>query len=133
VLSRNPDTVFIEFGINDAYEPFHISVETCRSRLENMIDVILKHNPDCEIILLTTNAVAGKPAEVRPHLEDYYQVYRDVAKERSLLLVDMYPLWQKLLQDDRATYDRYVRDGLHPGALGCEKVITPAILDAMGF
>lgn len=133
VLERNPDCVFIEYGINDAYQGYKIPAEKCRANLENMIDRILKHNPECEIILMTTNSVAGKAAEVRPHLEDYYQVYRDVAKERGLLLVDHYPTWKKLLEEDRATYDKYVPDGLHPAPLGCQKVITPAILQAMGF
>jgi len=133
VLARNPDTVFIEYAINDAYEGYKIPVAKCRSNLENMIDRILKQNPECEIILMTMNPVVGKALTVRPHLEDYYQVYRDVAKERGLLLVDHYPTWKKILEENRATFDKYVRDGLHPGALGCSKVITPAILKAMGF
>ena len=133
VLARNPDTVFIEFAINDAYEPYKPSPEKCRANLENMIDRILKHNPECEIIPMTTNPVVGKAAEVRPHLEDYYQVYREVAKERGLLLIDHYPAWKKILEEARATFDKYIPDGLHPGELGCRKVITPAILRAMGF
>ncbi|MBI3948236.1 MAG: SGNH/GDSL hydrolase family protein [Armatimonadetes bacterium] len=133
VLRTHPDCVFLEFGINDAYDGYKIPVETCRSNLVTMIDRILATNPECEIILMTMNPTLGKPKDVRPHLEDYYQVYRDVAKERGLLLVDHYTNWLTVLQTDRAAFDRFIPDGLHPGALGCSIVITPGILSALGL
>ena len=133
VLPRNPDLVFIEFAINDAFEGYGISVNQARANLDAMIDRIHAHNSDCEVILMTMNAVAGSAADVRPHLEDYYQMYRDVAHERGLLLVDIYPQWKQLLEEDRARFDRYIPDGLHPNALGAREVITPAVLRAMGF
>lgn len=133
VLKRSPDAVIIEFGINDAYEGYQMTLEQSRKNLETMIDRILQKNPDCDIILMTMNAVSGKPADVRPQLEEHYQIYRDVAKARGLVLVDMYPTWKKLQQDDPVMYKKYVPDGLHPGPLGDANVIVPAITKAMGL
>ncbi len=66
-------------------------------------------------------------------MRDYYQMYREVAKERKLQLIDHYPQWEKILKQDPALFKKYVPDGIHPGPEGCEAVITPAIVEALGM
>jgi lysophospholipase L1-like esterase len=131
VLKHKPDAVFIEFAINDAYLPYRTSVALCRRNLEAMIDRILEQSPKCEIFLMTMNPPIKVHLARRPHFEEYYQVYRDVAKERKLRLIDLYVAWKAVLDKDKALFDRYVPDGIHPAAEGCEKVITPGILAAL--
>jgi lysophospholipase L1-like esterase len=140
VLKHKPDVVFLEFAVNDAFLPYKTSPAQCRKNLEAMINDILRHHARCEIILMTMNEAVdnptgppyrGKHRSNRPNLPDYYQVYRDVAKERKLLLVDHYPRWQALREHDRATFDRYVPDGIHPNSEGCARVITPALVEAI--
>ena len=133
VLRINPDCVLLEFAINDAYEGYEIPVDACRRNLETMIDRIEAHDADCEIILMTTNPTVGKPSEVRPHLVEYYEVYREVAAARGLLLVDHYRNWLRVLREHREAFDRFIPDGLHPASLGCRIVITPGILDVLGL
>ncbi len=133
VLRTQPDCVFLEFGINDAFEGYQIPVGACRSNLVTMIDRILAVNPACEIILMTMNPVTGKPRAVRPNLEAYYQVYRDVAAERGLMLMDHHANWSRVLAEDPPLFERFVPDGLHPAALGYTIVVTPAILAALGL
>ena len=133
VIEKKPDTVLIEFSINDAYLPYHTSVQQARSNLENMIDRILKPNANCEIILMVMNPPVGVHLEQRPRIKDYNQMYRDVAKDRKLLLIDHYPNWEKILKDDPALFNKYVPDGIHPGAEGCQRVIAPEILKALGI
>ena len=60
--------------------------------------------------------------ERRPNINAYYQMYRDVAKERKLLLIDHHPNWIKILESDKELFDRYVPDGIHPGPGGEEPV-----------
>lgn len=132
VLQEKPDCVFIEFAMNDAYLPYRISQKTCAQNLDRMIDRILEMNPNCEIILMTMNPPVGKHLDERPEIEQYYQIYRDIAKRRDLLLIDHYPNWKKLAENDRKTFDVYVPDGIHPAACGCEKIIIPAILETFG-
>lgn len=133
VLRKNPDTVFIEFAINDSVDRFKTTVEGARSNLCTMIDRILKARPDCEIILMAMNPVTGKAADSRSRLPEFYQMYRDVAKTRGLSLIDHYPQWKQVLDKDPALFRKYVPDGLHPGAEGCSKVITPEISKALGI
>jgi hypothetical protein len=60
-------------------------------------------------------------------------MYRDVAKERKLKLIDHYGNWERIMEKDRALFDKYVPDGIHPGPEGCTQVITPAILNGLGI
>ncbi len=94
---------------------------------------ILKANPKCEIILMVMNPPVGIHLERRPKIKDYYQMYRNVAKDRKLLLIDHYPKWKEVLNEDADLFKKYVPDGIHPGAKGCEIVITPGIITALGI
>jgi lysophospholipase L1-like esterase len=136
VLAKKPDTVFIEFSINDSVDRFKASVDMARNNLNNMIDRILKQNADCEIILMVMNPVnpaADRWAKSRSRLKKFNQMYRDVAKERNFLLIDHYPKWQKILDKNPALFSKYVPDGLHPGPEGCLNVVTPEIIKALGI
>lgn len=137
VLAHHPDTVFIEFAMNDAFlyndgTP-NLSVAQARANLIAIIDAIRAQNPGAEIILQTMNTVWNSPtgsnasATLRPNLAAYYQMYREVAATRNLLLIDHHPNWAALQQDDPATYQTYVPDGVHPGAAGLGRVVLPLL------
>lgn len=135
VIDQKPDVVFIEFSVNDAVDRFEIPLEESRKNLETIIDKILAANPRCQIILHVTNPVVDRPVGdkgARSKLEFYQQMYRDVGARRGLLVVDDMPVWQRVLDKGPAEYKKYVPDGLHPNAQGCELVITPTILSAIG-
>ncbi len=119
-ISKKPDTVFIEFSINDAFLPYNTSVTQARTNLNIMIDRILAGNRHCEIILMVMNPPVGVHLERRPRVKAYNQVYRDVARERCLMLIDHYPEWEAILTKNQDLYRRCIPDGIHPGSEGCE-------------
>jgi lysophospholipase L1-like esterase len=132
VIAHKPDVVFIEFGVNDAYLPYNISLEESKKNLNTMIDKILAANPATEIILQTMNSVTdhatfGLHATVRPQVAAYYQGYRDVAKARGLLVVDHYRNWLKIMTDDLPLFDRLVPDRIHPQVPGLQQVLLPEL------
>jgi len=131
VLQKKPDTVIIEWAINDAFLQYKTSVEDARKNLETMIDKITQQNPAAEVILMTMNPPIKVHLEKRPEIEKYYQMYRDVAAARKLRLVDHYPNWKKILETNTAEFDKLVPDGIHPNAAGAEKVITPVLLNSL--
>lgn len=133
VIEKKPDTVLIEFSINDAYLPYKTSVPQARSNLVEMIDRIQKANASCEVILMVMNPPVGGHLEQRPKITDYNQMYRDVAKDRKLRLIDHHPNWEKILKADPELFRKYMPDGIHPGAEGCKMVITPEIFKALGL
>jgi lysophospholipase L1-like esterase len=137
VLAHQPDTVFIEFAMNDAFlysdgTP-QLTVAQARTNLLSMIDAIKSQNPAAEVILQTMNTVWDSPAgsnasaTLRPNLAAYYQMYREVAAERGLLLIDHHPNWAALQQENLATFQGYVPDGVHPVSQGIAKVVLPLL------
>lgn len=137
VLNRNPDTVLIEFAMNDAFlytdgTP-QLSVAQARQNLESMILAIRQHNPQAEIILQTMNEVWDSPtgsnqsATLRPHLAAYYQMYREVAAAGGIMIIDHQANWAALKDEAPATFRSYVPDGVHPNATGCSKIIFPLL------
>jgi hypothetical protein len=60
-------------------------------------------------------------------------MYREVAKAKSLRLIDHYPNWRTILDHDQARFMKLVPDGIHPGAEGCQQVIMPTLLAALGL
>jgi len=137
-VALKPDVVFIEFTTNDAYLPYNISQADSKRNLNTMIDAILAGNPNAEIILQTMNSVKDNPkagagnlhASTRPELAKYAQGYRDVARERGLLLVDNYPNWLKIMTENPDPFDRLVPDRIHPQAEGYRQVMLPALKEA---
>jgi lysophospholipase L1-like esterase len=135
VLSQNPDTVFLEFAVNDALADRNISLDESRDNLNTMIDRILAEGPMREIILMTMNPAWDSPlgshATFRPNLAQYYQGYRDVAAERGLLLIDHYVHWVQLRDSDLAQFQQYIPDGVHPTAEALQQIVTPEIIRSL--
>jgi lysophospholipase L1-like esterase len=135
VIEKEPDTVFIEFGINDSVERFKGSPEVAKRNLINMIDRINKALPECEIILMTMTPGNKHPQghrSYRKSIPDHYEMYRSVAKEKGLQLIDHYPNWIKLQETNPELFKKYVPDTIHPTAKGNLNVVTPVILDQLG-
>jgi acyl-CoA thioesterase I len=131
ILKLKPDTVIIEFAINDAFTKYATTVDAARKNLETMIERIQKANPAAEVILMTMNPPVREHLERRPEIEKYYQMYREVAAAKKLQLVDQEPVWQKILASDKAQFDALVPDGIHPNAKGGQTVTTPTLLKAL--
>jgi acyl-CoA thioesterase-1 len=131
VIKKKPDAVLIEFAMNDAFLNYKTSVELARLNLNYMIDRIKIYNPDCEVILQTMNIALDGHGTARPDLLAYYEMYRDVAKKRKLLLIDHYPHWKTLLDEGREAYLKAMPDGLHPGVEASKNIIAPYILERL--
>ena len=134
LANENPDAIFIEFAINDAFLPYHISNQASEENLQTMIDQInewaKKQNQGkgkkVDIIVQTMNNCINVHATSRPNLEQYYEGYKQVVrKNRGVLLIDNYANWMTLYnsQADHATWHRYVPDGIHPNADGDREIL----------
>tara|TARA_B110000305_G_scaffold240689_1_gene312096 strand:- start:4875 stop:5945 length:1071 start_codon:yes stop_codon:yes gene_type:complete len=133
VIQNKPDTVFIEFAVNDAVARRKTSVEHARKNLEGMIDRLLQAQPNCGIILMVMNPPVGQTAVQRPNLAAYNQMYRDVAKKKKLQLIDHFPVWKKLLNEDPGRFIEYVPDTIHPVREGALRVIMPTMIQALNL
>ena len=134
VLAKKPDLVFIEFSINDANTKNAVSLEKSGANLDRMVKAVRQQNPDADVVLQTMNLAWDSPVvkgktygSDRKNLVTYYDVYRQYATKHGLPLVDNLPAWQKLLQDDRAAYEKKVPDGIHPDSSASVDVTWKAI------
>lgn len=137
VLDHQPDTVFIEFAMNDAFRYSDgtpsLSVDEAKANLVAMIEAIRASDPDTEIILQTMNTVWDSPtgsnqsASLRPDLAAYYQMYREVAAGFGLTLIDHHGAWKRLQENDPEKFRSYVPDGVHPTAAGLREVMLPLL------
>jgi acyl-CoA thioesterase-1 len=83
------------------------------------------------VILQTMNIALDGHATARPDLLKYYQMYRDVAKARGLLLIDHYPHWQALLAKGKDAYIKEVPDAIHPGVEASKNIIAPYVVQRL--
>jgi len=128
VIKKKPDAVMVEFSINDAYLDFKTSPQLARLNLNYIIDRIKLSNSDCEIILQIMNIPVGESAKVRPNLEEYVQMYKQVARERKLRLIDHSPYWKDILKNGQDAYLKYVPDGIHPDVKSARELIAPFVV-----
>ena len=142
LTNDNPDVVFIEFGINDAYTPYRISEQESRDNLQAMINQIrdwaAKQNQgsgkNVEIVVQTMNNCVSMHSAQRPELAQYYQIYREVAQaNKGVLFIDTYGKWLELYKSqlDHSTWNGYVPDGIHPNAEGAKAIIVPSVQQAL--
>ena len=139
VLDHHPDLLFVEFAINDAATKHGISTNQCSENLDALIQAVRAQNPAVEFVLQTMNPAWDSPKSApkkyagdRPNLNDYYQVYRDYAAAHHLPLVDQYPHWKKIMDEEPDRYHEMVPDGIHPDKKPSSDVAWPnvkALLD----
>lgn len=136
VIAKKPDTVLIEFAVNDAFKlpgkDAPVTQKQCRKNLEEMIDRIKTTLPGTEIIIQTMNPSWDAPngngsGLKRPELASYYEVYRKVAAERGLQLIDHNKNWEKIRSENEEQFKAYVADGVHPTKEASVKVTFPEL------
>lgn len=140
VIAKKPDTVIIEFAVNDAvlFPDLNqrVSIEGSARNLETMVERIRKALPETEIIVQTMNGVWDSPkgngsATRRPELDAYYEGYRKTAAKLGLKLIDHHKNWEKLRAEDEEKFKAYVADGVHPTPEASLKITFPEIKRAL--
>jgi lysophospholipase L1-like esterase len=130
VLAHAPDVLFMEFAINNAVARFAITPGESRHNLEVMLDRLAAQRPHGAIVLQVMNPVIDRPPGHdghRPDLPAYEQIYREVAKERGLILIDHAPAWAALLARGEPAFRLFVPDGLHPSPADYAACMLPML------
>jgi lysophospholipase L1-like esterase len=141
VLSHDPDTVIIQFGINDAAvdvwkdppatEP-RVPLEKYENNLRHFIHVLAKR--DVSVVLMTPNPLRwtqkmremyGKPPYL-PHEKDgfniilrtYAEKVRQIATTENIPLIDVYRTFEETEGKGGRSVAELLLDGIHPNAPG---------------
>lgn len=137
LANDDPDVVFIEFAINDAYKAFKMSPDDSAKSLQKLIDRIRTwadaRKKTVEIVVQTMNNTGESYVALENDVGPYYEAWRKAAAANKVLLIDHYPNWLQLYNSEpnHATWRKYVNDDVHPTALGAAKVILPEIQRAL--
>ncbi|TVR45115.1 MAG: SGNH/GDSL hydrolase family protein [Planctomycetota bacterium] len=139
VLSQRPDGVIIEFASNDSVSRINQSVDQARQNWERMITVIRAELPETDIFLFVTNPLwdrdssgRGAGASNRPHVEDYFNMLRELAIVHQTYLIDTWHDYLDVMDPPNfRQYRSYVGDGRHPSRRGVNEITVPMILQVM--
>jgi acyl-CoA thioesterase I len=126
-IAAAPDLVLLEFAINDADLRRGLSLSDSRDNHRALLARLKEGLPEARIVLMTTNPATGLRRLLRPRLADYYALYRDLAAEMDVGLIDLYPRWLAL---PRAAQG--LTDGVHPAPDSAASVIVPVVTAYLG-
>jgi lysophospholipase L1-like esterase len=124
-LEGKPDVLIVEFAINDALKDGRgLSLSEAERLTRQLISTARRESPATRIYLLITNPVQGSKIASRPDLHAHYEMYRRLAAEEAIGLIDTEHQWA-------AFGSRILRDDLHPTKEGHTKVIASAVVMAL--
>jgi lysophospholipase L1-like esterase len=152
VVEQKPDTIIIEFGMNDCIRRLAdpsatpprledqpqpaVPLEQFRKNLVTMVDRLRKELPATEVFLMTMNPAFDSTStpnsgKYRGALPVYYAAMNEIAAEKSVKFIDIYPQWLEALKKDAEARGKFIPDGVHPKPAGVDAVTMPAIQEAL--
>jgi lysophospholipase L1-like esterase len=124
-----PDIAMIEFLANDSDLRHLRSVAGSRASHRRIVAALRTGGHAPAIALMTMNPAFGLRGLGRPRLSAFEAMYRQLARDEGLGLVDLAPRWQAALRN--ADPARLLPDGLHPTEEAQAAVTLPGIRAAL--
>lgn len=121
-----PDITVVEFSGNDASPRQGLPLFLARKRTLLLVETLRQAGSIA--FLSTMNPGWGGEAVTRPGQARYHGMYRDVAIETGIGMIDTAPQWRAL---DLETRRLLVPDNGHPNDSGAELITIPAFLAAL--
>jgi len=131
VRAHQADWVIVQFGINDCWVDSGIEGGASRVALadykKNLTEIVQTLQQDStRVILMTPNQLRSDVARWRvDRMEDYVRAVRQVAKQQTVPLVDIWDAYSELSESER---DALLLDAVHPNddgqALVAESIAT---------
>lgn len=125
IVALEPDTVLIEFAINDAHLIKGFSRAEARRNVCTLVEGVRAGSPDAEIVLVSMNPVHGPRGWMRPRHDAFNDDYGPLAQELSVRWVDLRPIWRESGLDMRES----IPDGVHPTSNAAARIMTKAGAD----
>lgn len=109
----SPDIAFLMIGMNDCSEDSDVTLETYRNNLEQLVSMFQEMNT--RLILQTTCPILPGTADDRePHFSDYMDAIRNIAKSKSIPLIDHTKYWRQNIEQ----HNFWMSDSFHPNQYG---------------
>lgn len=122
VLSLNPDCVFVQFALNDAFSGY--SSEDYRKHIEMIIKKIISRS-DADIMLITSVCL------IDDHQDEVIRIYYDeldaLSRKFRLPIVKVHEYWKSKISEGINFVDLTLYDLAHPNEKGY-KLMAEAIM-----
>ncbi|MGE0231390.1 MAG: SGNH/GDSL hydrolase family protein [Flavobacteriaceae bacterium] len=128
VVRQRPDAVLIEFSVNDASLHRFVGLQESGANVRGIVERLKRELPEARIYLMTMSPVIGMRGLIRPFLDDYYALYRDLSQELGTGFIDNRPAWATLSPDE---LEAALPDGSHPDPAVARRLIVPVIAEAL--
>jgi lysophospholipase L1-like esterase len=109
VLYYNPDCVFIQYAINDAFSGF--TEQQFKNNIKGMIEKI-KENANTDIILITSDYIGDNDDNLS--VERYYQQLTALGEDYRIPVALVHEYWKKKITDGIPFESLVQYDGVHP-------------------
>jgi acyl-CoA thioesterase-1 len=109
VLYYNPDCVFIQYAINDAFSGF--TEQQFKKNIKSIIERI-NENADTDIILITSDYIGDN--DDNRSVERYYQQLTVLGEDYSIPVALVHEYWKKKIADGIPFESLVQYDGVHP-------------------
>ncbi len=109
VLYYNPDCVFIQYALNDAFSGF--TEQQFKNNIKGMIEKI-KENANTDIILITSDYIGDN--DDNRSVERYYQQLTVLGEDYRIPVALVHEYWKKKITDGIPFESLVQYDGVHP-------------------
>jgi lysophospholipase L1-like esterase len=125
VIDMNPDLVFIQFGLNDAYTG--ISLESFKNTVRMMVDAI-KAECGAEILLVTSVPLMQGQEDLIA--EQFYRVLASISEEKDIPIAQVDRYWKKKISEGIDFRKLVQSDQFHPTVEGY-RLMAEAIMEVL--
>jgi acyl-CoA thioesterase-1 len=123
VLHYNPDCVFIQYGINDAFSGF--TEQQFKNNIKGIIDKI-HEDGDTDIVLITSGYIGDN--NDNQHVEGYYCQLKALGEDYRIPVVLTHEYWKKKVWDGMNLEALVQYDYVHPTVEGY-RLMAEAIMN----
>jgi acyl-CoA thioesterase-1 len=109
VLYYNPDCVFIQYAINDAFSGF--TEQQFKKNIKGIIEKV-NENADADIILITSGYIGDN--DDNRHVEKYYHQLTVLGEDYRIPVVPVHEYWKEKIRDGILFESLVQYDGVHP-------------------
>ena len=123
VFNYNPDCVFIQYALNDAFSGF------AELQFKNIIRAIIdkiKEKGNADIVLITSGYIGNNDDNL--HVEGYYRQLEMLGEDYGLSVVLTHEYWKKKIRDGVLFGSLVQHDGVHPTEEGY-RLMAEAIVE----
>jgi len=125
VLDNDPDLVFIQFALNDAF--MGVDPDRFKNTIKSIVEQI-RVDTDAEILLITSVPIMHESEDIM--VEKFYSRLADISEEEDVDIAPVHRYWKKKISEGVDFRGLVQGDMVHPNVEGY-RLIAEAIMESL--